>query len=103
MAQTPFFPDWHAEVVFSDDGPRPTVLLEDQKVKAVMAGLEAGQQIPPHPEGLGVYHFLEGSGWMVIDGERLPVGDGTTIIAPSGASRGIEAETRLAFLAVRVA
>jgi mannose-6-phosphate isomerase-like protein (cupin superfamily) len=79
------------------------VLLETDQIKVVVAGLEAGRKIPLHPESQGVYHFLEGTGWMIVDGERLPVGPGATVLVPPGSTRGIEAETRLAFLAVRVA
>ena len=49
-----------------------------------------------------MYHFLEGCGWMIVDDERLPVGPGATVVMPAGTVRGIEAETRLAFLATRI-
>ena len=95
--------DWKEKVVYSAEGPQPQVLLEDDKVKVVIGGLQAGQKIPVHPAGLGVYHFLEGTGWMIVDDERFAVSPGATVIAPAGAQRGIEAETRLAFLATPVA
>jgi quercetin dioxygenase-like cupin family protein len=94
--------DWRAKVVFSPDGPRPTVLADDECARVVIAGLEAGQQLQPHSAGLGVYHFLEGTGWMTVDGKRMEVTAGATVIVPQGAERGIEAQTRLAFLATRV-
>jgi len=50
-----------------------------------------------------MYHFLDGSGWMTVAGERVAVSAGATIVAPQGAPRGIEAETQLAFLAARTA
>jgi quercetin dioxygenase-like cupin family protein len=94
--------DWREKVVYSSQGPRPQLLFQDEKVKVVVAGLEAGQRIPPHPEVQGVFHCLEGTGWIVVDGERLPFDAGATAIVPQGASRGVEAESRLAFLAVRL-
>lgn len=78
-------------------------LLEDDKIKVILAGLEPGQKIPVHPEAQAVYHFLEGTGWMTVDGERIAVSSGATVFTPAGAARGMEAETRLAFLAMRVA
>lgn len=96
-------PDWKAAVVFSANGPQPQILLENAAAKIILIGLEAGQRIPAHPEALAVYHFLEGSGWMNVDDERIPVTAGTTLITPAGAKRGVEAETRLAFLATRIA
>lgn len=97
------FPSWKEVVVFSPEGPQPQILLETEKSRAVIAGLEPGQKIPAHPEGPAVYHFLEGSGWMIVDGERLPVQPGATVVTPAGAARGMEAETRLVFLGVRMA
>jgi copper chaperone CopZ len=35
---------------------------------------------------------------MVVDGERMHVKPGATVIVPQGVRRGVEAETRLAFL-----
>lgn len=95
--------DWNEKVVYSPGGPQPQIILENDKIKLIVAGLEAGQKIPVHPEALGVYHILEGRGWIIIDEQRIPIHPGLTVVAPQGAARGIEAETRLAFLATRVA
>lgn len=97
------YPNWRDQVVFSPEGPQPKTLFEDAKFKTVVAGLEPGQKIPKHPEGAGVYHFLEGTGWMLVGEERFPVQAGSTVLAPSGAARGMEATTRLAFIATRIA
>ncbi len=101
--QTVFVPNWRDQAVFSPDGPHPQVLVQTDKLKAIIGSLEAGQVIPSHPEALAVYHFLEGSGWMTVDDERYPVLSGTIIITPEGAARGVEADTRLVFLAARIA
>lgn len=103
MASASFYPDWREKVVYSPEGPQPQVLLEDAKVKVIVAGLEPKQVIPVHPEGQGVYHFLEGTGRMDVNGQSFPVGPGATVCVPAGGTRGIQAETRLAFLAVRLA
>jgi len=97
------YPDWREKVVFSAEGPQPQALVESDKFKVVIAGLEPGQKIPPHPEGIAMYHFLEGTGWMTVDAERFAVKPGATVITSVGATRGIEAETQLAFIAARVA
>ena len=94
--------DWTAKVVYSADGPKPQFPFENDKMKVVLAGLEPGQKIREHPEGLAVYTILEGEGTMLLDGERLEVAAGSVIITPQGAARGMEAKTRLAFLATRV-
>ncbi len=102
MSGAVIFPDWREKAVFGQGGPQPQVLLEDEKIKAVIGALEPGQRIPPHPEGFGMYHFLEGSGWMSVEGERFEVSAGATVFVPAGAARGMEAETRLAVLAARI-
>ncbi len=98
-----YVPDWREQVAYGPDGPRPTVLRADDKARIILAGLEPGQRIPEHPEAAAVYHFLDGAGCMTVDGQAHDVGPGATIIMPAGAVRGLEARTRLAFLAVRVA
>ncbi len=97
-----YYPKPSEKVVFSPEGPQPQALFAEGQVKIIVAGLQAGQKIPVHPEGLGSFHFMEGKGVMIVDGERLPVEPGTVIIAEHGAPRGIEAETQLIFVAVRI-
>ncbi len=101
--KTMFYPNWQEKVVFSPGGPQPQILAENEKLKVIIGSLEVGQKIPPHPEALAVYHFLEGTGWMMVDDERYPVSSGATVITAEGAKRGVEAETRLVFLAARIA
>ena len=102
MTLTTLYPDCQEKVVYSPEGPQPQVLMVSEKVKIIVAGLEAGQKIPEHAEMSAMYHFLEGNGWMLVYGERLAVVPGATVVMPEGTVRGMEAETRLAFLAVRI-
>ena len=97
------YPDWKAQAVFSAAGPQPHILAEIDNLKVILGGLEAGQLIPHHPEGLALYYFLEGTGWMTVEDERFTIQPGAIVITPAGAKRGVEAETRLAFLAARTA
>jgi quercetin dioxygenase-like cupin family protein len=103
VTSTLFFPDWRERVVYAGPGPRPQLLHEDGTFKVVLVGLEPGGLIPPHPGEAGVYHFLEGAGRMQVDEEACDVAAGSTVIVPAGASRGMAATTRLAFIAVRAA
>jgi quercetin dioxygenase-like cupin family protein len=88
---------------YSAAGPEPNILLENEQIKVIAAGLEAGQAIPAHPEALAVYHILEGEGQMTVDGEPIAVGPGPTIVTPAGSTRGMTATTRLSFLAKWIA
>lgn len=103
MNATTLFPDWRKKVVYSPSGPQPAVLGADEKVKMILVGLEPGQHIPEHPEVAAIYYFLEGTGCMTVDGQPYEVGAGATMVMPDGAARGLDAHTRLAFLAVRIA
>lgn len=95
------FPDFRGCVQYSPAGPKPQVWLETAALKAVLVGLEPGQSLPPHPGPAGVYHVLEGTGWMTVGQDRCAVAVGATVVVPDGVRRGIQAETRLAFLGVR--
>lgn len=96
-----YFPETKARAVFASDGPKPQFLIDTPGFKTLVAGLEAGQQIPPHPAEAAMYHFLEGAGSMTVDEETFAVSPGVTVIAPAGASRGIHAKTRLIFLGAK--
>lgn len=97
-----YFPNVNDNIVFSAENPQPQNLFAEGQVKVITIGLEPGQIIPIHPEGLTVYIFLNGKGWMTVNGERLAVKPGATVITPAGAQRGIEAITRLSFQTVRI-
>lgn len=93
--------DWKERVVFTEAGPQPQILEENDLFKVILAGLKEGQSIPVHPELGSVYYILQGSGWMTVDGERFAIEEGSIITMGNGAKRGMEAITPLAFLAVR--
>ncbi len=93
-----YFPDPKSKAVFATDGPKPQFLIDTPQFKALVVGLNAGQQIPVHPGKAAMYHFLEGEGLMTVDEETFAVKPGVTVITPSGAKRGMNARTRLVFL-----
>lgn len=96
-----FYPAVQELALFDSGGPRPQFLVDSQKLKVIIAGLEPGQQIPPHPETLAVYHFLAGDGVMLVNGEEFAVVAGSTVVTPPGATRGMRAISRLTFLAAK--
>lgn len=96
-----FYPAVGELAVFDGDGPRPQFLLDSEKLKVIVAGLEPGQQIPAHTEALAIYHFLAGEGIMMVNANAFDVCAGATVIAPAGAARGMSATSRLTFLAVK--
>jgi quercetin dioxygenase-like cupin family protein len=96
-----YFPDIKSKAVFSFNGPKPQFLIDTPQFKALVVGLEAGGQIPVHPGEAAAYHFLEGEGSMTVDDETFEVKPGVTVVAPSGAKRGMNARTRLVFLGAK--
>lgn len=93
-----YFSDTRGQAVFAADGPKPNFLIETPQFKALVVGLEAGQQIPLHPDEAAMYHFLEGEGLMTVGEETFAIRPGVTVIAPAGAPRGMNAKTRVVFL-----
>ena len=96
-----YFTDTKSKAVFAADGPRPQFLIETTQFKALVVGLEAGGQIPVHPGEAAMYHFLEGEGLMTVEDETFAIKTGVTVIAPSGAKRGMNAKTRVVFLGAK--
>ena len=95
------YPDWRKRIVFAQDGPKPQLLLETKQFKVVLVGLQQGQRIPVHPGPAAVYHVLDGTGWIIVGGERIALAVGVTVVVGEGDPRGIEAETQLAFIGSR--
>jgi quercetin dioxygenase-like cupin family protein len=93
-----YFPDAKGQAVFAADGPKPHFLIETPQFKALVVGLEAGQQIHLHPGEAAMYHFLEGEGLMTVGEETFAIRPGVTVIAPSNAQRGMNAKTRVVFI-----
>jgi quercetin dioxygenase-like cupin family protein len=90
-----------SKAVFDADGPKPQFLIDMPDFKALVVGLEAGQQIPLHPGETAMYHFLEGAGLMTVGEETFAIAPGVTVIAPSGTVRGMNAKTRVIFLGAK--
>jgi quercetin dioxygenase-like cupin family protein len=96
-----YHPSTKTKAVFSEEGPKPQFLIDTPVFKALVVGLEPGQQIPLHPGEAAMYHFLEGSGLMTVGEETFAIQPGVTIITPNGVQRGMNAKTRVIFLGAK--
>ena len=94
---------WKNHVTYGDERPSPQTMIENDRVRVIIAGLKAGQRIPVHPEAAAVYHILEGEGTMTVDDQTFPIQQGKVVVMDEGAKRGMLAETQLVFMAVRLA
>jgi len=93
-----YFPETKSKAVFASDSPKPQFLIDTPQFKALVVGLEAGQQLPVHPGEAAMYHFLEGEGLMTVGEETFDIKPGVTVVAASGVKRGMNAKTRVVFL-----
>jgi quercetin dioxygenase-like cupin family protein len=87
-----------SKAVFATDGPKPQFILDTPQFKALVVGLEPGQQIPLHPGEAAMYHFIEGEGLMTVGDETFAIQPGATVLVPTGTPRGMNAKTRVIFL-----
>ena len=94
---------WQDFVMYGENRPNPQTMIENERVRVIIAGLKPGQRIPVHPEAAAVYHILKGEGTMTVDDQTYPVQQGMVIVLDEGAQRGMLAETQLVFMAVRLA
>ena len=92
------WPDWRSTVTFSEAGPGVTLLHESPELKVVLVGLGVGQSLPVHPGPSASFHFLDGTGVMIVGTEELEVAAGATVIVPTGVMRGVRATSKLVFL-----
>ena len=96
-----YFQDTISQAVFAADGPKPQFILDTPQFKALVVGLEPGQQIPLHPGESAMYHFLEGEGLMTVGEETFAIQPGVTVLVQAGTPRGMNAKTRVIFLGAK--
>jgi len=91
---TEFSPDHHTKHVFFDS----------QRIKAQVISLDAGQQIPPcRMERDVIFFIMEGQGRIVVNGEEKELEKFSWVFVPKEKnSRSIQAETRMAVLAIQI-
>jgi mannose-6-phosphate isomerase-like protein (cupin superfamily) len=82
---------------------RPKILKMADGYKVPLICMEAGQEIPPHPSGTGVFFIVSGAGVMTVEGEESEVGAGNMVFVDEGSARGIRATERLVAFAVHIA
>ncbi len=97
----PFFNHLINHASYSPQDRVATPLFESQSLTVMLIGFEPGQSIPDHPGPAGAFYVIAGQGWISVDEERQEVNTGMVVIAPRGARRSIQAETRLTLLVSR--
>ncbi|SRX93818.1 cupin [Rhodothermus marinus DSM 4252] [Mycobacterium shimoidei] len=68
----------------------PKVLFESERAKVMLAGLEAGQEIPLHAPRVDLaVAVLEGVGDLWVDDAPHPIAQGDIAVISAGTTRGV--------------
>jgi quercetin dioxygenase-like cupin family protein len=103
MTQPIHYSAWQETIQYGEAGPNPQKIIETDNFRTVMVGLKADQKVPIHPAPASTYYFLSGTGQMFVGDETFAIQAGAIVVVPDGATRGIHAETDLAFLGAQAA
>ncbi len=80
----------------------PQILYVSPDLKLPLICLDAGQEIPLHPSGFGLFCVLQGKGVMVVEDEEISLSPGQVVVAPEGSKRGIKCVEKIVALAFHV-
>ena len=93
------FADLAAEVEPPADGTLSRTLYSDDRVKVVLFGFSAGQELSEHTASMpAVLHFLKGEAKVTLGSDRLSVTPGTWIHMPPNLRHSIHADTPVVML-----
>lgn len=99
-----FITDYQEKVAYSKEKARKIVLVETDHSRSTLWCLLPGQKIDPHVHaGDHVWTVYEGQGYYLSEGASpQPIAPGTVLVAPAGASHGVEntGDKGLVFLSV---
>lgn len=77
-------------------------LLKTGSFNVALICLEAGQEIPPHPEPYAVcFYVVNGKGAFTVSSEQFELASGEMIFAQANEARGIRSKERLTLLGVQ--
>jgi quercetin dioxygenase-like cupin family protein len=77
-------------------------LFKTSKFNVALICLEAGQEIPPHPEPYSVcFYVINGRGAFTVGGEKFELANGEMIYAQANEERGIQSKERLTLLGIQ--
>ncbi|MDH4227835.1 MAG: cupin domain-containing protein [Deltaproteobacteria bacterium] len=80
----------------------PRILRVKPEYKIPLICMEPGQQIAPHPGGVGIFYVLSGKAVMTVEGKDYEATAGMMLIVDKGETRGIRAIERFVAFAVHM-
>jgi quercetin dioxygenase-like cupin family protein len=91
--------DVAAEVQPPEDGTLSRTLYNDDRVKVVLFGFSAGQELSDHTSSMpAVMHFLHGEAEVTLGEDRLTAGPGTWIHMPPNLRHSIRTRSPVVLL-----
>ncbi len=102
---TPYtqFADLLREVEPPPDGTLNRTLHQDERLKAVLFGFAAGQELSEHTSSMpAVMHFLKGEATVTLGDDQREVGPGAWIHMTAGLRHSIRTRTPLVMLLLRL-
>lgn len=93
--------DTKEKILFRDEFMPQKLRVTDQ-YKVPLICMNAGQEIPPHPSGPGIFYIISGKAVMTVNNEEQTVSEGNLIFIEDGDLRGIRAIEKTVAFAVRI-
>ena len=94
-----FIPDLASAQAVPDDGILSRTMYRDETVKAVLVGMDAGQQLSEHTASRpAIVHILQDRGHLTLGDEAYAVGAGAWVHMPARLRHSLRAETPLVLL-----
>jgi len=94
--------DLHRLIEYNKNERVKKDIIKTGWANVVLICLEAGQEIPPHPEPYAVlFQVLDGEGTITTGATRYDVRPGHLVFSPKGGVRGISPRTRLSLLGMQ--
>ena len=99
MADYSFLADLQAEVEVPRDGILSRTVFTSDRVKAVLFGFDAGQELSEHTAATpAIIEILGGEAELVLGGDRRRAAAGTWVHMPAGLRHAVRAMTPLTML-----
>ena len=89
-----YFADVMAEIEPPADGTLSRTLYQDQRLKVVLFGFAAGQELSEHTAATpAILHVLRGEADVTLGADRVDAGPGTLVHMPAHLPHSIRAKT----------
>lgn len=94
-----YFSDVTKEIEIPKDGILSRTLYSDDKVKVVLFGLDAGQELSEHAASVpAMVSILQGEVYFTLKEDKLEMGAGAWLHMPANLPHSVKAKTPLVML-----